>query len=197
VGIANIDLTTLEIDSIGSWSRLLRFTVIGATCFLILVLGYYFQFSDLIDQLNNLSTKMVAAKDNFIDTQQKVANLDVYKKEVKIVEEQLDILTEQLPQRQEEAGLLEDISQQAIRSSVQFINIKPSGQVNKGFYQEIPMILTLSGEYNGFGEFVSHISNMSRIVTLHDFTIKRNNTNGTGSLMMTVEAKTYWASGGH
>ncbi len=194
---AGVNLEELEFDSIGSWPQLLRMIVIGAVCVLTLIMGYFFQVGDLIDQLGVLSNKLIDSKATFIDTQQKVANLEAYKKEVKIVEEQLNKLTEQLPQSNEQAGLLEDISQQASSCGLQFVTIKPQGQENKGFYQESPMELTLAGEYDGFAAFASNISNMPRIVTLHDFTIKKNNTSARGSLMMIVQAKTYWASGGH
>jgi len=196
VEVAGIDLEELEFDSIGSWPKQLRIAVIVGVCFLTFALGYSFDLSDLFSQLSELSTKLEQSKATFIDTQQKVANLDAYKKEVKIVEEELGKLTEQLPQSNEQAGLLEDISQQATSSGLQFITIKPKGQENKGFYQESPMELTLSGDYDGFGEFASNVSNMPRIVTLHDFTIKKNDTSGKGALMMVVTAKTYWASGG-
>jgi type IV pilus assembly protein PilO len=58
--------------------------------------------------------------------------------------------------------------------------------------------LRLLGNYHGFGEFVSNISNMPRIVTLHDFSIKahkndQNEIDPTGVLEMTVILKTYWA----
>lgn len=158
-------------------------------------LGYLLQLSDKIDELNSVNDKLAAVKASFVDTQQKVANLDAYKKEVKVVEEELNKLTEQLPPSNEQAGLLEDVSQQASTNGLQFVSIKPGAPENKGFYEENPMELVLSGEYDGFGEFVSNLSNMSRIVTLHDFTLKKNSTSGKGFLMLTVNAKTYWATG--
>jgi len=197
VEFAGINLDTLKWDSIGTWPKLLRSVVLGVVCVLTLILGYVFQLSDLTDQLNNLFDKLEKSKETFVDTQQKVSNLESYRKEVKVIEDELSKATEQLPQNSEQAGLLEDISQQASTSGLQFVAIKPKGQISKGFYQEGPMELTLSGEYDGLAEFSSNVANMSRIVTLHDFVIKKNNTTGKGSLMMTVQARTYWTSEGH
>jgi type IV pilus assembly protein PilO len=114
------------------------------------------------------------------------------------VQEQLDKMTEQLPQSNEESGLLRDISQQAVSSGLQIISIKPGKSVNKGFYEENPIELTLTGNYSNFGDFASNISDMARIVTLHGFAISRNIapnasvSTGTGFLKMVVDAKTYW-----
>jgi type IV pilus assembly protein PilO len=47
----------------------------------------------------------------------------------------------------------------------------------------------VSGGYHDFGTFVSSVASLSRIVTLHDFTI--NGGNNTGDLRMSITAKTY------
>ncbi|MEE4244833.1 MAG: type 4a pilus biogenesis protein PilO, partial [Kangiellaceae bacterium] len=55
---------------------------------------------------------------------------------------------------------------------------------------------SIIGGYHQLAEFVSRVSNMPRIVTLHDFTIEMTNKNLFGSdiekqLEMKVLAKTY------
>jgi type IV pilus assembly protein PilO len=198
VEIAGVELSELEYDNIGNWPGFLRAVVIVVTCLVVLVLGYLLYLGDKVDALSSASSKMETLSQSFVTTQHQVANLEVYKKEVKIVQEQLDKMTEQLPQSNEESGLLRDISQQAVSSGLQIISIKPGKSVNKGFYEENPIELTLTGNYSNFGDFASNISDMARIVTLHGFAISRNIapnasvSTGTGFLKMVVDAKTYW-----
>ncbi len=191
--IAGVELETLEFDSIGSWPPFFKKGVILAACAVTFLSGYVFYLNEKISDYINISSQTSSLYSTFVDTQQKVANLENYKKEVTVVETELEKLTEQLPQSNEDAGLLEDISQQAASQRLQFVSIKPGVSESKGFYKENPIELTLSGEYNGLGEFVSNISNMPRIVTFHNFEMKRNTSEGRGSLMMVVQAKTYWA----
>ena len=47
----------------------------------------------------------------------------------------------------------------------------------------------MHGDYHKIGAFVSAVSNLSRIVTLHDFTIRPQR--GPSDLRMTILAKTY------
>ena len=190
--IAGVELSELEYDNIGNWPGFLRALVIVVACMVVLMLGYLLYLGDKVDALSSASSKMETLSQSFVTTQHQVANLEVYKKEVKIVQEQLDKMTEQLPQSNEESGLLRDISQQAVSSGLQIISIKPDISINKGFYEENPIELTLTGNYSNFGDFVSNISDMARIVTLHGFTITRNTTGGAGFLKMVVNAKTYW-----
>lgn len=192
--IAGVRVEELDFHEIGSWPILFRKIAIALACVLTFILGYMFDLGDQFYTLSDTSSKMEELSRKFVTTQHQVANLDAYKKEVKVVEAELEKLTEQLPQRIEESGLLADISQQAVSSGLQFVNIKPSAPENKGFYQENPLQLTLTGNYNGFGDFASNISVMPRIVTLHNFVIKQNNTKGNGPLMLEVLAKTYWST---
>jgi type IV pilus assembly protein PilO len=192
VEIAGVELSELEYDNIGNWPGFLRAAVIVVTCLLVLVMGYLLYLGDKVDALSSASSKMETLSQSFVTTQHQVANLEVYKKEVKIVEDELDKLTEQLPQSNEESGLLRDISQQAVSSGLQIVSIKPGVSINKGFYEENPIELALAGNYSNFGDFASNVSDMARIVTLHGFAITRNTTGGTGFLKMVVAAKTYW-----
>jgi type IV pilus assembly protein PilO len=49
----------------------------------------------------------------------------------------------------------------------------------------------LTGSYHQFGEFVSGIAALPRIVTLHDIDIKPTGSGGYDDLTLTLTAKTY------
>lgn len=193
--IAGVKIDELEFEDVGSWPIILQWIFIAIVCAITIFLGYMLDWSAQIVSLNAAQTKKSAIKVVFADTQLQVSNLEAYTAEVKEVEKNLNKLTEQLPSKNEEAGLLEDISQEAASNGLQLVTIKPGTQENRGFYQENPIELTVTGNANGFGAFVSKVSNMNRIVTFHDFSIKKNDTGGKGALMMVVVAKTYWATG--
>ena len=193
--IAGVKIDELDFEEVGSWPAMLRWIVIAFACGITIFLGYLLDWSDKIVSLTAAQDKEVAVRISFSDTQLQVANLETYKSEIKEVQKNLNKLTEQLPSKNEEAGLLEDISQEAASNGLQLVTIRPGKQENKACYEEKPIELTLTGNMNGFGAFVSKVSNMNRIVTFHDFSIKKNDTGGKGALMMVVVAKTYWMTG--
>ena len=62
-----------------------------------------------------------------------------------------------------------------------------SNEIPKEFYTELPIELEVKGDYHEFGNFVSSIAGLPRIVTLHDFEIHSE----TDGLKLQMQAKTY------
>ena len=55
----------------------------------------------------------------------------------------------------------------------------------------MPISISLTGSYHQFGEFVSGIAALPRIVTLHDIEIKSINKDAYDQLTLELTAKTY------
>ena len=62
----------------------------------------------------------------------------------------------------------------------------------------MPIDIQVSGDYHGFGAFVSGVAALPRIVTLHDFKIVpvKEEAGSRGMLDMSITAKTYRYVGG-
>jgi type IV pilus assembly protein PilO len=65
--------------------------------------------------------------------------------------------------------------------------------VKRDFYAELPIKIRLTGSYHEFGEFVSGIAALPRIVTLHDIQITPAEKSGANydQLQLDLTAKTY------
>jgi len=68
---------------------------------------------------------------------------------------------------------------------------QPQPEQKKDFYAELPIKIRLSGSYHQFGEFVSGIAALPRIVTLHDIDIRSENKDAYDQLSLELTAKTY------
>jgi type IV pilus assembly protein PilO len=108
----------------------------------------------------------------------------------------------QLPGRTEVPSLLVDISQTGLAAGLQENLFQPGAEVRRDFYAELPIKIRLTGGYHEFGEFVSGVAALPRIVTLHDIKISPANTRGgarrggaapppASQLVLDVTAKTY------
>jgi type IV pilus assembly protein PilO len=62
-------------------------------------------------------------------------------------------------------------------------------EIEKEFYTELPIKIEVVGSYHEFGEFVSKVAELPRIISLHDFTIKGGDKQE--QLEFSVVAKTY------
>ena len=95
-------------------------------------------------------------------------NLEVYKQQLKDIERSFGALLRQLPGKTEVPNLLVDISQTGLAAGLEEKLFQPAPEQKKDFYAELPIKIRLSGSYHEFGEFVSGIAALPRIVTLHD-----------------------------
>jgi len=96
----------------------------------------------------------------------------------------------QLPNRTEVADLLVDVSQTGLAAGLEFELFQPQGEVPKDFYAELPIRIRVIGSYHEFGEFVSGLAALPRIVTIHNVQIQ-NRSNSPGKLVMEALARTY------
>ncbi len=192
--IEGVELESLQYENIGSWPKTLRRMIIAGIVLITLLLGYWFDIDNMSTSLNAVITERAGLEQLFATTHHKAINLEEYRIQVNEVRQLLSLLTQQLPKTSEEANLLDDISQQASLSGLRFLSIKPSPEENKGFYISQPIEINLTGNYNGFGEFAADLSNLPRIVTLHNFTIKKGEESG-AKLDISLWIRTYWTGG--
>ena len=103
----------------------------------------------------------------------------------------------QLPGKTEVPNLLVDISQAGLAAGLQEKLFQPGAETRRDFYAELPIKIRLTGSYHEFGEFVSAVAALPRIVTLHNIQITQNRQRGRGTaapsddLTLDLTAKTY------
>jgi type IV pilus assembly protein PilO len=118
-------------------------------------------------------------------------NLEVYKQQLKDIERSFGALLRQLPGKTEVPNLLVDISQTGLSAGLEEKLFQPQPEQKKDFYAELPIKISLTGSYHQFGEFVSGIAALPRIVTLHDIEIKSLSKDAYDQLTLDLTAKTY------
>lgn len=164
-----------------------------AVAFLVLTgLGVYLLvWNEQRPRLQQFAAEEQTLKQEFRDKHAKAVNLEVYKQQLKDIERSFGALLRQLPGKTEVPSLLVDISQTGLAAGLQEKLFQPQPEVKKDFYAELPIKIRLSGSYHQFGEFVSGIAALPRIVTLHDIDIKSDSKDAYDQLSLELTAKTY------
>lgn len=188
--LKEFDISDLDFDNVGSWPQIIKIIAFIAVFIVCLGLGYKFRIADLNTMLAKEQQTEATLKADFEKKANKAANLEAYRKQMEEMEESFGALVAQLPTDTEVPGLLEDITSRGVENGLSMKGIKLLPEVAQEFYVELPIAITVSGSYHDFGAFVSGVAGLPRIVTLHDFSIKRDATNST-VLTMSVTAKTY------
>ncbi|MGR6035754.1 MAG: type 4a pilus biogenesis protein PilO [Candidatus Nitrosoglobus sp.] len=178
----------LDFSEIGDWPIAAKAISAVLLCAAVASGGYWLFTQDKLLQLKALKNKEPELKATFEARQAKAANLDAYEKQMEEIKLSFGAMLRQLPSKTEVANLLVDISQVGMSSGLEFELFKPGAEIPADFYAELPIQIRVIGDYHQFGEFVSKVAILPRIVTLHDFSIQRKEGE---KLVMDITAKTY------
>jgi type IV pilus assembly protein PilO len=188
------ELRSLDPQDPGRWPFPIRigFVAIWFVA-LAIVLIYFVVWSSKQPDLERAQGEEHTLREEFTTKHAKAVNLEVYKGQLKDIERSFGALLRQLPGKTEVPNLLVDISQTGVAAGLEEKMFQPAAEQKKDFYAEQPFRLRLVGSYHQFGEFVSGIAALPRIVTLHDIEIKAVNANGKDfdNLTLDLTAKTY------
>jgi len=186
----NLDLNELDLTNVARWPAAARAVVIIFIMGGVIFLGYWFHTKDQLVDLGNAEQREVDLKVIFEKKAQQAANLEAYEQQLEEMRESFGAMLRQLPNKTEVADLLVAVSQTGLASGLDFDLFKPQGEVPREFYAELPINIQVIGTYHEFGDFVSGVAALPRIVTVHDIGISPREKDGS-LLVMNLVAKTY------
>ena len=188
------ELRTLDPQDPGRWPLPIRIGAV-AVWFIVLtgILSYFVVWNQKQPELERSEAEEVSLREEFKGKHAKAVNLEVYKTQLKDIERSFGALLRQLPGKTEVPNLLVDISQTGLAAGLEEKLFQPAAEQKRDFYAELPIRIRLSGSYHEFGEFVSGIAALPRIVTLHDIEIKPGTPgkDNYDELTLDLTAKTY------
>lgn len=190
MNLSEIDINDLDFSNIANWPLAARVIVIVLIAVAVIGLGYWFDIKDQQLRLEQAEKKEGELKSDFEAKARKAANLEAYEQQLEEMRQSFGTMLRQLPNKTEVADLLVDVSQSGLASGLEFDLFKPQGEAPREFYAELPISIKVRGTYHEFGNFVSSVAALPRIVTLHDIAITSPADAG-GELTMELTAKTY------
>lgn len=151
----------------GQWPFAPRLLCAFGVLLAVLVLGWYFYWSDQIEALDVGVQQEQKLKDEYRSKIAQAMNLDGLRKQKEQVGQYVATLEKQLPNKAEMDALLSDINQAGIGRGLQFELFKPGQVTVKDYYAELPIDIKVAGSYHDVGAFTSDIAHLPRIVTLN------------------------------
>jgi type IV pilus assembly protein PilO len=186
------ELQSLDPRDPGRWPLPVRAGAVGLLFVVATIaLIYFFVWDEQRPELQRREDVEQQLRQEFKTKHAKAVNLDLYKQQLKDIERSFGALLRQLPGKTEVPNLLVDISQTGLSAGLEEKLFQPQGEVKKDFYAELPIRIRLTGSYHQFGQFVSGIAALPRIVTLHDIEIRSENRDAYDQLSLELTAKTY------
>lgn len=186
--LKGFDVKQLDPNDPGSWPGPAKAVVLALLFVGVVTAGYFLDWSDQLDALSAARSEEEKLRQTFLDRKKQAVNLDVYKQQLKDINQAFGALLRQLPDKSEMDALVQDIAQAGLGRGLEIELFKPApSETVSEFYAELPITIRATGSYHDFGAFASDVAQMPRIVTLDNIHI----TPGKTGLTMAVTAKTY------
>lgn len=184
-----------EFQRIGVASPAVKGLVIGLVFIVIIGLGAWFVIQPKVEEQKVIIAKEQVLRSKFDSEQAKAANREAYVEQLSQMKKTFNVMLRQLPNKTDIESLLVDLSQTSVASGLRVDYFKPEREVPKEFYAEYPIKISVHGNYHEFGNFVSGLSALPRIVTLSDIEInnhsQQQNNSDKKQLTMNLTATTY------
>ena len=193
------ELRNLDMNDIGSAPSSVRFLILGFLLVIILAIGYFLLIKAKTEQLELVQNLELNLRAEFEQKQAKAANLEAYEAQLAEMQDLLETMFRQLPSRTEMDKLLVDVSQTALGAGIDVQLFQPNAEAYHDFYAERPISVRMLGDYHQFGEFVSGVASLPRVVilTMHDISLRPADsrdigvTSNDGRLILEGTVKTY------
>jgi type IV pilus assembly protein PilO len=183
-GINDIDFRNL-----GEAPGIVKAGILVLIILALLGAGYWYFIQDQREALDRAERTELQLRSDFENKQARAANLPAYEAQLEEMQRMFASLLQLLPSTAEIPSLLVDISQTALSQGLEIELFQPRPEANRDFYVEVPIQLRLRGNYEQMAGFVSGISAMPRIVTVHDVFIRPAGSDT--NLLMDAVARTY------
>lgn len=180
----------LELENIGQWPAAAKLLLAIFLSVMVGFLGYMGLISDQMKQLDRVFSEETTLKESYRAKYHVAANLDLFRAQMIEAEDTFANQLRSLPNSHEIPGLLDDITFVGTTSGLDFVKLEWQPEISKAIYIELPIDIEVVGPYHSFGQFVSKIAGLPRIVTLHDFKISISQ-GDSETLNLKLQAKTY------
>jgi len=159
----------------------------------MLLLGGAFVFFSFVpkdEEISRLRTEIKGLEQKINRAKIRENSLVAFEKEQAEVKAQFQEALRLLPNEREIASLLRNITQLGSDSNLLSRSFSPKPEVDQGFYVEIPVSMTFSGNYHDVAVFFGKVGLMERIVNIVNVSMIPAEDYST-TLTTTCEAVTY------
>jgi type IV pilus assembly protein PilO len=161
-----------------------RALLLGLLFALVGVGFYYAVYAPKAERITADQSRLAALSSEVRNLQTIEAKNKEFQRMIGELKGQLEQARQQLPGEREIPILLEQIAHFGKEAGVEFTSFRPSPEIARDFYNEVPMALAFRGPYHNIGLFLDKISHYPRIISILNLTMG-SPTEKEGYLMLT------------
>ncbi len=133
---------------------------------------YFFFYQAMAIELQSHRATELELQRKLSEVRSIAANLTSFQEEISELELELSEIIRQLPNKKELEVLLTDLSNLGKKSGVEIKSFRRKNEVMHNFYAEVPINLSLEGEFHNIARFFDLMAKLPRIVNMGSLDIK-------------------------
>jgi len=161
------------LEKIESLSKIQRIVI--SSVFFVLVVGIfvYFFFWPKVEKIDSLKTKLAKLEKKLATAKSNASHLKKFQAKMKEAQAQFNRAMKKLPDKEEIPSLLTAISDSGQAVGLEFLLFEPKKERKKEFYAEIPVAMSLRGNYHNLAIFFDKVARLNRIVNIQNIQMTR------------------------
>ena len=163
----------LTMDSIFKLSKPKKILILVGILGAISALYYQSYFSPQQEHLKVLDADLNKLVKELNETKAITRDYQKFKEQVAKLNQELTSALTQLPNEKEIPEILKTITNLGKDSNLEFALFRPKAEEPQQFYANVPIELTVSGNYHDTGMFFDKVGKLPRIINVVDFNMTR------------------------
>jgi len=169
--------------------------IIVSVVFFVVIAGIfiYFLYWPKFEKINSLKKQLTDLEQKLSTAKRNAADLKKFQAKMKEAEAQFNMAMKKLPEKEEIPSLLTAISDSGQQVGLEFLLFEPKKEKKKEFYAELPVAMSLRGDYHNLAIFFDKVARLNRIVNITNIQMTRAKGKGkaAGELSAKCTAVTY------
>ncbi|MGH7815855.1 MAG: type 4a pilus biogenesis protein PilO [Candidatus Binatia bacterium] len=178
------------LDNILERPKLQKIAILAVTIIMVSALYYSFVYSPRSDQVAKLADSVEIARNETTVKQQKAANLPRLQRDLQQLDMQLKKAVAELPNQKQIAALLANISAKAQQAGLDVILFRPRAETFQEFYAEVPVDITVKGNFRNTVGFFDEVGRLSRLINIDSIGFKNPTIAGDSVILETTSVAT-------
>jgi type IV pilus assembly protein PilO len=148
-----------------------RVAILAGLVVLLVGGAVWFQFLPQYEEISTLDEKLQGLEKKLATAKVNAAELGKFQAKMQEAEAQFKIAMRALPENQEIPSLLTSISKSGQEVGLEFLLFEPKPETRREFYAEIPVAMSLRGDYHNLAIFFDKVARLSRIVNINNISV--------------------------
>jgi type IV pilus assembly protein PilO len=178
------------LDAILERSTAQKIAILVVAVILMVALYYSFLFAPKADEVAKLADSVEIARNEKTVKTQKAANLSRLRQDLQRLDAELKKAIAQLPEKKEIPELLSSISSKAQQSGLDVLLFRPRAESHQEFYAEVPVDITVKGNFHNTVSFFDEVGRMDRLVNIDNIGFKNPTVSGDSVVLETTSVAT-------